>query len=63
MEKFKRKQFIDVTQPPFNARGDGKTDDAPAFQRAVDFLHEQFGALSSDEQLRIPKDDMRTYPD
>jgi len=31
-------QYIDVTAPPFNAAGDGKTDDAPAFQRAVDSL-------------------------
>jgi polygalacturonase len=31
-------QYTDVTAPPFNAAGDGKTDDAPAFQRAVDSL-------------------------
>ncbi|MEX2139858.1 MAG: hypothetical protein WD894_11390 [Pirellulales bacterium] len=38
MESSKPKQFIDVTEPPFNAVGDDKADDAPAFQKAVDAL-------------------------
>ena len=63
MENVRQNHFVDVTLPPFNARGDGETDDAPAVQRAVDFAHERFGALSRDEQLRIPHDDTRTYPD
>jgi hypothetical protein len=62
METNQQNQLIDVTQPPFNARGDGKTDDAFAVQRAVDFAHEQFGPLSRDEQLRIPQDDAGTCP-
>ena len=36
MEINKQKPFIDGTKPPLNARGDGETDDAPAFQQAVD---------------------------
>jgi hypothetical protein len=32
-------KFVDVTQPPFNAAGDGTTDDSAAFQWAVDAVH------------------------
>jgi len=43
-------QYIDVTAPPFNAAGDGKTDDAPAFQRAVD-------SLSRGGMVKMPRDE------
>ena len=62
MESSNQNHFIDVTQPPFNVRGDGETDDAPAVQRAVDLVQEQFGPISREELLRVPKDDMGTYP-
>ena len=32
----RRRLIIDVTQPPFRARGDGHADDAPAIQAALD---------------------------
>ena len=63
MENIQGKQYIDVTEPPFNARGDGKTDDAPVFQRAVDFVHEHFRPLSREEQLHVPQDDQQPYRD
>ena len=63
MESNNQNQLVDVTKPPFNARGDGRTDDAPAVQRAVDFAHEQFGPRSREEQLHIPQDENQPYPD
>ncbi len=30
--------ILDITKPPFNAKGDGKTDDTAAFVRAYDFI-------------------------
>jgi hypothetical protein len=37
--------FVDVRDSPFNAKGDGVTDDAPAFQRACDFVSATGGRL------------------
>lgn len=34
-------RIINVTKPPFNARGDGKTDDTAALIQAYDFVAEQ----------------------
>ena len=31
-------RILDVTKPPFNAKGDGKTDDTAAFVRAYDYV-------------------------
>jgi hypothetical protein len=52
METNKQNQFVDVTQPPFNAVGDRKTDDAPAFQRAVEVAQERFGSLRREAPRR-----------
>ncbi|MEX2140779.1 MAG: hypothetical protein WD894_16065 [Pirellulales bacterium] len=60
MESNKQNQFIDVTEPPFNARGDGKTDDAPAFQKAVDSLEGGHVQFPHDGPLRGPNDEQHS---
>ncbi|MEX2141328.1 MAG: hypothetical protein WD894_18830 [Pirellulales bacterium] len=57
METNKQNRFIDVMESPFNAAGDGETDDAPAFQRAVGALK---GVEGKVEQPPNPKDELRS---
>ena len=45
--------FIYITKPPFNAVGDGVTDDAPALQAAVNASRSGVVRLSSDEASGI----------
>ena len=64
MESSNQYQSIDVTKPPFNARGDGETDDAPAFQKAVDALQGVEGRLwivePQDMPMMQPDDEQRS---
>ncbi|MGR9522921.1 glycosyl hydrolase family 28-related protein [Priestia megaterium] len=38
-EKKPESNWLDPTQAPFNAKGDGKTDDTKAIQSAIDYAH------------------------
>ena len=40
-------RVLDITKPPFNAAGDGKTDDTAAIVRAYDFILERLRTRDS----------------